>query len=66
MCKKTCFLHFKCKYLAIYTAKVFENFSTHSYINLEQDPTVKYAKEKFKFLPFAIKMAILSVFFDEK
>jgi len=28
--------------------KVFENSSTHSYTNLVQDPTVKYAKKHFK------------------
>jgi len=43
--QKTCFFHFKCKYLAIYKAKVFEISSTHFYTSLVQDPMFKYALE---------------------
>jgi len=48
-CKKTSFVHFKCKYRTIYCVKVFETSSTHSYTNLVQDPIVRYAK-KLKFI----------------
>jgi len=48
--KKTCFLHFKCKYLAIYMVKVCEISSTHFYTSLAKDPTIGYAKNHLKYV----------------
>jgi len=43
--KKTCFLHFKHKYLAIHMTKVSKKIFTHFHTTLMQDPTLRYAKQ---------------------
>jgi len=48
-CKKTCFLHFKGKYLTMYLVKIYEISSTHFYTSLVQDPKVRYAKKQKQF-----------------
>jgi len=64
MCKKACFLHFKCKYLTTYVVKVFEISAIHSYTSLVQDPLVRYVKKMkiLKALHLAIEMTVLSGF----
>jgi len=44
--KISCFLHFKRKYLAVYTIKVSEISSTHFYTSLMYEPLVRYAKKE--------------------
>jgi len=62
--KKICFLHFKCKYFAIYAIQVSKISSTNYYTSLVQDIMVRYAKRKEKIKNFAPcnRMTFLSVF----
>ena len=60
--KKSYFLHFKHYNLVIYVVYFLENFSTHYFNSLGQNPIVESnqkRKKKKRFMQFALEVAIL-------